>query len=234
MEDVIMAPPETNAYLHVLKGDSNTQYQPVLLPRALFWIGRDGLEQRPDLCFQTPSISRRHAEIRFQDDGYYLVDHSKNGTKINQNKVEKDHPYPLQSGDYIYLCQDDQVILCFSISPSDEETIQGPADSSNIPVVSEDTGLRLDTDKREVWLDGVKRKLSPKEYLLFEVLYRNRGKIVSDDEIKKAVWDERAKENGVPLVFSWEINALIYRMREDLGLEKDWVVNKHGCGYYLV
>jgi len=68
---------------------------------------------RPDTATQSypdveieldDAISRRHAEIRRHDGGYYLVDTmSTNGTRLNGEKVEAYQEYRLDHGDRINL-----------------------------------------------------------------------------------------------------------------------------------
>jgi serine phosphatase RsbU (regulator of sigma subunit) len=64
-----------------------------------FTIGRS---RQNDVCLQDQWLSRHHAEIRQQDDGYYLYDlGSKNGTKLNE--ADLDGPARLREGDVIRL-----------------------------------------------------------------------------------------------------------------------------------
>lgn len=49
--------------------------------------------------------------------------------------------------------------------------------------------LILNTKRQEVFLNNKEVVLSKKEYLLLEYLIKNRGKVVSKDEIMSKVWD---------------------------------------------
>lgn len=49
--------------------------------------------------------------------------------------------------------------------------------------------LILNTKRQEVFLNNKEVTLSKKEYLLLEYLIKNRGKVVSKDEIMSKVWD---------------------------------------------
>ncbi len=53
-------------------------------------------------------------------------------------------------------------------------------------------GLALDTDTKEVLVDGDKVELTAKEYNILEYLMKNMGKVLSSAQIYEAVWDEIA------------------------------------------
>lgn len=57
------------------------------LDKPVFTIGRNS---ENDLYLLTPSISRQHAEIVFEDGGYYLVDKaSKSGSYVNDQRINR-------------------------------------------------------------------------------------------------------------------------------------------------
>ena len=53
-------------------------------------------------------------------------------------------------------------------------------------------GLSLDTEAREVRLDGTLVKLTPIEYKITELLLKNAGRVFSINEIYELVWNEAA------------------------------------------
>ncbi len=55
-------------------------------------------------------------------------------------------------------------------------------------------GLTLDTDHKQVRVDGEEVRLTPLEYRILELLVQNRGKVFSAEEIYRKVWRE---ENAV-------------------------------------
>jgi len=62
-------------------------------------IGRD---DRNDLTFTSPSVSRDHAALAFQDGRWYLEDRgSFNGTFLNGTRVQPGTPLPLRHADRI-------------------------------------------------------------------------------------------------------------------------------------
>lgn len=53
-------------------------------------------------------------------------------------------------------------------------------------------GLSLDTDTKEVTVDGEPVKLTAREYGILEFLMKNTGKVLSSAQIYEAVWNEPA------------------------------------------
>ena len=51
-------------------------------------------------------------------------------------------------------------------------------------------GLSLDTDRKQVKVDGEEVRLTPIEYRILELLVQNRGKVFSAEEIYRKVWRE--------------------------------------------
>ena len=53
-------------------------------------------------------------------------------------------------------------------------------------------GLAIDTESKTVKLDGEKVRLTPIEYKILELLVRNKGRVLSADEIYRKVWNEES------------------------------------------
>ena len=53
-------------------------------------------------------------------------------------------------------------------------------------------GLSLDTDSKEVCVDGDSVKLTAREYSILEYLMKNMGRVLSSSQIYEAVWNEPA------------------------------------------
>lgn len=51
-------------------------------------------------------------------------------------------------------------------------------------------GIVLDTDTKQVTVDGDEAKLTPIEYKILEYLMRNMGRVLSSSQIYEAVWNE--------------------------------------------
>ena len=53
-------------------------------------------------------------------------------------------------------------------------------------------GLELNTDTKEVILDGKSIRMTPSEFKILELLIRNPGRVFSAEEIYERVWNEQA------------------------------------------
>ncbi|MFH1904882.1 MAG: FHA domain-containing protein [bacterium] len=70
----------------------------IITPRKEFWIGRD---EDNELILKDETISRKHAKIRPEKEGYVLYDMlSRNGTYVNKGKIKG---YVLKNGDLISI-----------------------------------------------------------------------------------------------------------------------------------
>ena len=53
-------------------------------------------------------------------------------------------------------------------------------------------GLELNTDTKEVILDGKSIRMTPSEFKILELLIKNPGRVFSAEEIYERVWNEQA------------------------------------------
>ena len=86
-----------------------------------------------------------------------------------------------------------------------------------------DTTCTVFTENGQLWINGRRVPLSGKELSLFELLYHNRDRVVSDAEMRSVLGDEAAKTNTVAVY--------LYRLRRKLspvGI-KLRTVRKTGC-----
>jgi two-component system KDP operon response regulator KdpE len=73
-------------------------------------------------------------------------------------------------------------------------------------------GVVMDFDKRLVTRDGALIKLTPKEYDLLAVLFRNAGRVVTHRQILVSVWGPAHREDTQYLrVFIGQLRAKIER-----------------------
>ena len=73
-------------------------------------------------------------------------------------------------------------------------------------------GVAMDFDKRLVTRDGVAVKLTPKEYDLLAILFRNAGRVLTHRQILSAVWGPAHNEDTQYLrVFIGQLRAKIER-----------------------
>ena len=94
-----------------------------------------------------------------------------------------------------------------------------------------DSGLRVDLERAEVWVNGRQVSLGPKEYLALAFLYRRRGALVTKEELAAQVWPEF---QGA--VSDYNIEQLISRLRRKLEQDPEhprYVLTVRGLGYRL-
>lgn len=86
-------------------------------------------------------------------------------------------------------------------------------------------GLEVNITAREVYVDGVRLELRPKEYDLLFFLVKNRGIVFSRDSLLEKVWgfdfmgDDRT------------VDAQIKMLRHALGEYRKYIVTYRGAGY---
>lgn len=166
--------------------------------------------------------SRHHARITQTEDGYVLEDlASKNGTFLNGQPLTV--PTVLRDGD--------EVGIAFAAK-------LGFVDAgATAPLLfDEELGpiIRMDTEAKRVWVAGqeLAPPLSLAQYRLLELLYENRGRVVSREEVVSAVWAEDDAEG----VSEQAIDALARRLRERIAEadpDHQYVVTVRGHGFRL-
>jgi two-component system copper resistance phosphate regulon response regulator CusR len=88
--------------------------------------------------------------------------------------------------------------------------------------------LSIDTEARQVKLDGNEIDLTPKEYSLLEALARNEGRTLTRDVILSSVWmDDESLSNTV------DVRILALRKKIDDGYETKLIHTVHRIGYVL-
>ncbi len=176
-----------------------------------------------DLAVPDRQVSRHHARIVRTERGYMLEDlGSKNGTHLNGTRIEE--PVMLQDGDIV------QIALALKLIFVGTE--------STIPLKSADQlgigRLRMDARAHRVWIGPreIDPPLSPSQYRLLELIYRNPDRVVGRDEIIEHVWPESEGEG----VSEQAIDALVRRLRErlaELDPEHSYVQTIRGHGFRL-
>lgn len=185
----------------------------ILIDGPELTIGRN---ERCGLVIDDRRVSRLHARIRLEEEGYVLRDlNSKNRTFVNGTEVEERH---LEDGDEI------QIALCCRLA--------FVAAEATVPVFLE--GLYLDPESKRVWVAGQELvpPLSLAQYRLLELLFQEPGRVYSRDDVVECVWPEDDREG----ISEQAIDALARRLRERLA-EKDphrqYVVTVRGHGFRL-
>ena len=164
-----------------------------------------------DVNVDSPYISRRHFQIRCQDDVFFITDlDSTNGTFLNGERLTSQQERRLRDQDLIGMAGD-QVLFRF-LDPVKTITIDS---SSLIPAVPRaNAELVVDSGSRDVTVRGEKLTppLSKKEFDVLELLYRERGNAVSREDIARAGWPERPEGDVTPE----EIDQYISRLRHKI------------------
>lgn len=185
-----------------------------------------GKSSSSDVIIDNPYVSRRHAQISRDKDGYLIRDlGSKNGTFVNGFQL-KGRDHRLNNGDRIEFGVD-QVVLKF----------QQWGTTVTLPPINQSTGdgLLVDKHTRDVWIDGQKvdPPFSRKEFDILHLLFERRGEACSKNDIAIGGWPERARGD----VGDQDIQQYIRHLR--LRIEPDpshpqYIVTVSGFGYRLV
>ena len=180
-----------------------------------------------DIKLENRFVSRRHFQVRFESDVFYISDlGSTNGTYLNGSKLNPNEEQTLRHGDRVGLGVD-EVILVFS----------GPVGTVRIDTAviarasrADDGDLIVDSSSRDVWVRDTKLPPLPrKEFDILECLFQNRGQAVSRDDIAAAGWPERPDD--VP---NADIDQYIRRLRrkiEENPSKPEIILTRHGYGY---
>lgn len=228
---------EINAYLIVEVGLPFASGKKIPLTNAKMLIGRTWEDQKPDIAFDDGHISRRHAEICCKGSGFEICDlpTNRHGTEVNGKLLEKGVPYLLKHNDKIALARGAAVLrFCFKTDPGEtqdfEGLLSGEASAKEQNIQSKD--LVVEIDRREVILGG--KELRPRivgyEFELIALLYRNRGKAVSHEEIVEWVWRDLPSRETI---MHQNVATLVHRLRNYLGDYGKYVINIPAYGYRL-
>jgi len=94
--------------------------------------------------------------------------------------------------------------------------------------VIEVEGLRIDADQRRAFLDDVDIALTPTEFRLLLVLARDRGRVMTRDELQQRVWGTRPRHRDRT------VDVCIRKVREKLdraGHPFAYIHTQYGVGY---
>jgi len=222
------------AFLIIEKGNRGDIGKKFPLNERAALIGRGTDSQKPDIMILDEHVSRRHAEISFNNNYFLLRDlKSTNGTTLNGIRIEPEKLYRLQQDSIIGLAvfagTEARVVLRFKESPTTATTRVVLTDEAT-PV----TWLRIDAEKDEIYIDGKQIVVSRKEYDLILCLQSKAGKVCSKDEIIAKVYPEAVDIDGVS---DAAIDQLLHRLR--IKIEPDptnpqRLISRRGFGYMLV
>ncbi|MCH7663124.1 MAG: response regulator transcription factor [Chloroflexi bacterium] len=105
----------------------------------------------------------------------------------------------------------------------DDSAIRGP--------IEVDDRLKIDFDRREVWLEDQLVKLRPTEYRLLYHLVQNAGWVMSHDQILAKVWGYEYRDE--PHYVRLYVNYLRQKLEKDPSNPK-YILTERGVGYRFV
>jgi len=91
-----------------------------------------------------------------------------------------------------------------------------------------DERLKIDFDRREIWLEGKIVKLRPTEYRLLYHLVQNAGWVISHDQLLAKVWGYEYRDE--PHYVRLYINYLRQKLEADPA-EPKYILTERGVGY---
>ena len=98
-------------------------------------------------------------------------------------------------------------------------------------LIEVDDHLKIDFNRREVWLDGKLVKLRPTEYRLLYHLVQNAGWVVTHDQLLSKVWGYEYRDE--PHYVRLYINYLRQKLEEDPA-NPIYILTERGVGYRFV
>lgn len=98
-------------------------------------------------------------------------------------------------------------------------------------LIEVDDRLKIDFDRREVWVDGKLVKLRPTEYRLLYHLVQNAGWVVTHDQLLAKVWGYEYRDE--PHYVRLYINYLRQKLERDPA-NPQYILTERGVGYRFV
>ena len=98
-------------------------------------------------------------------------------------------------------------------------------------LIEVDERLKIDFDRREIWLEGKLVKLRPTEYRLLFHLVQNAGWVVSHDQLLQKVWGYEYRDE--PHYVRLYINYLRQKLEKEPANPK-YILTERGVGYRFV
>jgi DNA-binding response OmpR family regulator len=98
-------------------------------------------------------------------------------------------------------------------------------------LIEVDDRLKIDFDRREVWVEGKLVKLRPTEYRLLYHLVQNAGWVVTHDQLLAKVWGYEYRDE--PHYVRLYINYLRQKLEKDPANPK-YILTERGVGYRFV
>lgn len=97
--------------------------------------------------------------------------------------------------------------------------------TTGVPEVLEYKGLQINVPKKCTLIDGEEIPLTKKEFEILLLLFRNRGRVFSREDILTKIW------HGEVYVLDRTIDVNINRLRKKIGPYGKYIVTRLGYGY---
>ena len=101
----------------------------------------------------------------------------------------------------------------------------------NDEVIEVDDRLKIDFNRREIWVEGELVKLRPTEYRLLYHLVQNAGWVLTYDQILSRVWGYEYRDE--PHYVRLYINYLRQKLEKDPS-NPEYILTERGVGYRFV
>ncbi len=98
-------------------------------------------------------------------------------------------------------------------------------------LIEVDDRLKIDFDRREIWLEGKLVKLRPTEYRLLYHLVQNAGWVLTHDQLLTRVWGYEYRDE--PHYVRLYINYLRQKLEKDPA-NPQYILTERGIGYRFV
>jgi two-component system KDP operon response regulator KdpE len=98
-------------------------------------------------------------------------------------------------------------------------------------LIEVDDRLKIDFDRREIWVEGELVNLRPTEYRLLYHLVQNAGWVITHDQILAKVWGYEYRDE--PHYVRLYVNYLRQKLEEDPSNPK-YILTERGVGYRFV
>lgn len=100
-----------------------------------------------------------------------------------------------------------------------------------VDVIEVDKRLKIDFNRREIWVEGELVKLRPTEYRLLYHLVQNAGWVLTYDQILSRVWGYEYRDE--PHYVRLYINYLRQKLEKDPA-NPEYILTERGVGYRFV
>ena len=88
--------------------------------------------------------------------------------------------------------------------------------------------ISMDIEKEKVSISGREVELTKKEYMILEYLLRNKGQLISRNQLLEHAWDRNVD------IFTNVLDTHIKNLRKKLGRSGDTIKTIYGSGYRIL